>query len=144
MRTGVDRDRRRKITTPAVPEMPGRIIGQTIVAAFALSVVFGISRADTRVYRIISKMLRDTINPRSDRYKICQMIIENPNITTTELSEAGQIRVQTIDDEIDDMQELGIIQIKKVVVGSSQNSKYRYKFVLNEDIELGLKELNNA
>lgn len=143
MRTSVDRDRRRKITTPAVPEMPGRIIGQTIVAAFALCVVFGINRADGRVYRIISKMLRDTINPRSDRYKICQTLIENPNITAGELTTACQIRQQTVDDEIDDMQELGIIRLEKVVAMTA-NNKWRYKFVLHPDVEAGLKELNDA
>lgn len=144
MRTTVSRDRRRRITTPAVPEMPGRIIGQAIVAAFALCVVYGINKADSQVYKTICKMIRDTINPRSDRYKICKILIENPNITAGELALACQLNQRSIDDEIDDMHELGIIQLKKIVTSNPDgNNKWRYKFELNEDVEIGLQELDN-
>lgn len=137
MRTTVDRDRRHKITTPAVPEGPGRIIGQTVVAAFALCVVLGKTRADTDVFNIVSKMLKDTMNPRSERYRICKAIIADPNIDYTELVEACQLSRYHVDSELDDMQELGIVRFKKVPTVKN----WRYMFVLDDNVKYGLGEL---
>lgn len=142
MRTNVDRDGRRRINTPPDPEGPGRIIGQTIVAAFALGVVLGVNRAGTEVFNIVSKMLRDTINPKSERYRICKILIEDPNITMEGLIEATQISRHHIDNEIDDMRELGIIRMTKVpALTNGARNATRWKFVLNEDVRTGLSEL---
>ena len=142
MRTEVHRDRRRRLTTPSVPELPGRIIGQSITAAYALCVVFGLTRADTKVYNILTKVLRDTINPRSIRYRICKAFMQNPDMMIGDLTNhlgAAQVRV---DDEIEDMTELGIIRQYKVA--STTPGKWRWKFTLNEDVKLGLQELEDG
>ena len=140
MRTGVERDRNRTIKVPPVAETPARLIGQVLVAAYSLGVVFGINRADTKIYNIVAKMLRDTINPRSDRWAICQQIIKSPDITVTELAQECQLPTRVVDNEIDDMQLLRIISIKRKA-SSSANGKWRYAFELNPDVEAGLKEL---
>ena len=114
MRTQVDRDWKGKLQSPAVPELPTRLIGQIVTAALSLCAVFGRNKPDEEIYQIIKKVLRDTINPRSHRYLICDVILENPSITAIEIMEATGLDKQVIGEELLDLTELSFIQVHKV------------------------------
>lgn len=139
MRTEVSRDRRRRITIPPSPEMPGRLIGQTMVSAYALSVVHGVNKADTEVYNIITKMLKDTMNPYSIRYQLCCELLHTEDLFTMEIAEKWNKPLAAIEDELDDMLELGIVNRVKGP-GLTPGTK-RYKWKLHDDVRLGLLEL---
>jgi predicted transcriptional regulator/energy-coupling factor transporter ATP-binding protein EcfA2 len=139
MRTAVDRDFKRKLMSPAVPELPTRLIGQMITATLSLSAVFGDNSPDTKVFSIIQKILRDTINPRSNRFKICDALMEHPNIDAFELMEALNMPKTTLNEELEDLQELGFLHISQRA--SDSPGRRRHIFRLDDRIATPMRDL---
>jgi hypothetical protein len=121
-------------------EMPTRIIGQIVAATLALCVVLGKSKADNDVFQIINKLIRDTVNPRSYRYRICRFILENPNSNGMDIKEALELNPRRFDNEIEDLIELGLLSVCKQPSMNRPGAK-GYKFVLSNEIKQGLAEL---
>ena len=139
LRTQVDRNFRGRIQSPAVPELPTRLIGQIVTAALSLSVVFGVNKPDESIYQIVKKVLKDTMNPRSHRFIICDVILETPRIRGHEIMEATGLDKHTVGEEIKDLLELNFIQSVKVD-GSAPGHKVA-GFVLVDQISSPFKEV---
>jgi hypothetical protein len=142
MRTQVDRDWKGKLLSPAVPELPTRLIGQIVTASLSLCAVFGINKPNEAVYRIIKKVLKDTINPRSHRFLICDVILENPSITALEIMEATGLDKMIIGEELLDLVELAFVSVHKV-----QGSRPGFKvpgYVLHPRIREPFKMITSA
>lgn len=145
MRTQVDRDFKRKLISPAMPELPTRLIGQMVTATLALSVVFGQNKPDNSVFAIIQKILRDTINPRSHRFKICQALAANPDMDAFDLMSCLEeqydlhISRTVLQEELDDLNELKFIKVSAKV--SDLPGRRRYAFRLDDRISVPLREL---
>lgn len=135
MRTQVDRGFRGKVESPPVPELPTRLIGQMFIASLSLCAVFGVNKPSHEVYQIVCKLLRDTINPRSNRFKIVECLAEKPGIGALDLADNIQIPEATLREELDDLLMLNYIDRKKV--GSSTASgpgRHRYAIYLQPKI----------
>lgn len=139
MRTAVDRDFKRKLISPAVPELPTRLIGQMVTAALAFGAVFGQNTPDYQVYSLIQKILRDTINPRSNRFKICDVLAENPNVDAFELMDLLHIPKQTLNEELEDLKELGFLHIS--AKASDSPGRRRHVFRLDDRLAIPMKDI---
>lgn len=140
MRASVERNFSGDIMSPPMPELPTRLIGQIVVATFALCVVLGKSQADNDVFMIINKLMKDTINPRSYRYKICMYLLERPNATAGEIKHECQISNRRFEREIDDMVALGLMAIGKQP-STGLPGAAAFKFILSDEVRSGLGEL---
>jgi predicted transcriptional regulator len=139
MRTTVDRDFKRKLISPAVPELPTRLIGQMVTASLSFCAVFGLNAPDTSVFNVIQKILRDTINPRSNRYKICDALMERPGMDAYELLDRVMIPKTTLNEEIEDLIELGFLHVSHKA-GDSPGRR-RHVFKLDDRIASPMRDL---
>jgi hypothetical protein len=115
MRTQVDRDFKGKVRSPAIPELPTRLIGQMIKTAVSLTVVHELKEPDEEVYNICKKVLKDTLNPRSTRFTLCDLMIDHPGICAPEIAKYTNFGKTTINDELRDLIELDFVDIKEVM-----------------------------
>lgn len=143
MRASVHRDRTGKLLSPPIPELPIRLIGQITSATFATCVVLGKSQADGDVLKLINKLIRDTINPRGFRYKICEYLTQNPDAGAQQIAEALDISRSRFDDEMLDLKDLGLVSATKVKSLNTVGAK-RFVFALNDEVKNGFLELNNG
>jgi len=139
LRTTVDRDFKRKIVSPPVPELPTRLIGQMVTATLALGAVFGVNAPSHETYNVVQKILRDTINPRSIRYKICDYLSQKPKTDVDTLVGELNIPKTSINEEIDDLLELNIIKYDKVL--SHRPGNRRYVFTLVDNVASPMRDL---
>jgi predicted transcriptional regulator len=139
MRTTVDRDFKRKLVSPAVPELPTRLIGQMVTASLSYSAVFGQNTPDIKVHNHIVKILRDTINPRSNRFKICNFLMENPNVDAYQLMDGTLIPKSTLNEEIEDLMELGFLHASHKA--SDSPGRRRHVFRLDDRIASPMRDL---
>jgi hypothetical protein len=139
MRTSVDRDFKRKLVSPAVPELPTRLIGQMVTATLSYSAVFGLNTPDHSVFNNVQKILRDTINPRSNRFKICDALMEHPNIDAYELMDKINIPKTTLNEELEDLMELGFLHVHHKA--SDSPGRRRHVFKLDDRIALPMRDL---
>lgn len=114
LRTQVDRDFHGRLLSPATTELPTRLIGQLINTAISLCVVFDIPSPNEKVMKIIRKIIKDTINPRSHRFALCDIILDVPGISATQIEEHTNLNKKTIYEEINDLIELKFIEVRKV------------------------------
>ena len=139
LRTQVDRDFRGNLQSPAMPELPTRLIGQCITAALSLCAVFGENKPTEEIYRILKKVLKDTVNPRSHRFLLCDIMIDNPGITANTLLEASRLDKNVVGNEIRDLVELNFVKVAKVEGGSPGYKVNGY--TLRDEIALPFKEM---
>jgi ribosomal protein L37AE/L43A len=140
LRTQVDRNFRGRLQSPAVPELPTRLIGQMTTATLSLSVVFGLDHPNQDVYSIVKKCLKDTINPRSHRYVICDTILENPNIGAADILEATGLDKSTVNEELNDLLELQFVSMSDVSIPNRPGVKIK-GFKLKDKISTPLTEI---
>jgi ribosomal protein L37AE/L43A/5S rRNA maturation endonuclease (ribonuclease M5) len=139
MRTQVDRDFKGKMLSPAIPELPTRLIGQIVKATLSLCVVFDLKEPNDEVRKIIKKVLRDTINPRSHRFLLCDVILDNPGIRAIDLIGKTGLDKNIIADELRDLKELRFVTTKEVPGTSVGYTTQGY--VLHEKIANPFKEI---
>ena len=140
MRTMVDRDFRGKLQAPADSELPSRLIGQAVTASISLGVVFGTNSPTEEMHKIIRKVYKDTANPRSHRFMICDVILETPNISAQEIVEATGLDRSLVGDELRDLKELNFIKLTKRA--SSVNPQFSVMGIsLQPEIASPLQEL---
>lgn len=142
MRTKVDRDTFGKgdITFSPVAELPTRLIGQLSKTTLCVPMVLG-REDENMAKRLLRKIVRDIINPTSNRYRMCQDLMEgwygrDELIESTGMSKAMATR------ELDDLRELNLVDEK---VGASHIPKHkRLVFTLKDDIKEGLMAINEG
>ena len=139
LRTQVDRDFRGHLLSPAMPELPTRLIGQCITAALSLCAVFSVNLPTQEVFAIITKVLRDTINPRSHRFLLCDIMIDTPGITANQLLEASGLDKNVIANELRDLVELNFVKVMKV---EGRSPGYKADgFTLRDEIAIPFREI---
>jgi len=138
MRTQVDRDLRGKLLSPAMSEVPSRLIGQLINTTISLCMVYGVDSPSQKVEQIVKKVIRDTINPRSHRFLICDVILESPGVTAPQLEEKTGLSRGTIKDELRDLVELKFVRAVKVM---QDNGLKTYGLWLEECIRKEFSEI---
>lgn len=131
MRTEVHRDFRGEIKSTPMSELPTRIIGQTVVATLALCVVLGKSVADNEIFKIVNKLLRDTINPKSNRFKICQLLLHHNDLDAFELMELTGLTRNRLTQEIEDLVTLRMLEkfSKPSPVGQPGRKRHAFKLI---------------
>ncbi len=139
LRTQVDRDFKGNLVSPAVPELPTRLIGQSAVLALSLGAVFSHNNPDHTEFSLVQKVLRDTINPRSNRYKICDTLVENPNIDAFQLKDIVHLPKTTLQEELSDLLELGILHIE--AKASDNPGRRRNVYRLDDRVAIPMKDL---
>lgn len=139
LRTQVERDFKRRVMSPPVPELPTRLIGQMVTATLGLGVVFSQQRPDNKTHSVVTKILRDTINPRSNRFRICDALVDRPRIDFETLEELTGLPKTTINEELEDLMELKILHLEKV--GSNTPGRRRHVFKLDDKVASPMKDL---
>ena len=79
------------------------------------------------------------MNPRSHRFVLCDVLLDNPKATAFDLMEATSFDKNTIYDELKDLIELGFIRTVKTD-GSAPGKKIP-GFILHPDISEPFKEV---
>ena len=110
-----------------------------VTATLSLCAVFGKNVPDDKVYNLIVKLLRDTINPRSNRYKICDYLTQNPRIDAYALQDATLIPKSTLNEELEDLLELGFLHVEHKA--GDTPGRRRHVFRLDDRIASPMKDL---
>lgn len=140
MRTKVDRDTFGKgdITFSPVAELPTRLIGQLTKLVLCVPIVTG-SSDETYGRKLLRKIVRDIIDPTSNRMKLCMDLIEGYYDRDT-LVESTGISKTTVTRELDNLRALKLLDEK---LAPSHIPKHkRLVFTLNDEIKHGLIMLN--
>ncbi len=139
LRTQCDRDFKGKLRSPAVPELPTRLIAQMVVGSLALCAVYGENSPNHEIASTITKVMRDTMNPRSHRYLICDCMIENPSITVPDLILATKLSKNVVYDEMADLKELNFVKSQRIP--GSQPGYSIDAYTLRDEISSPFKEI---
>jgi hypothetical protein len=141
MRTKVDRDTFGKgdITFSPVAELPTRLIGQLSKMCLCVPTILG--RDDDNLNKkLLRKVVKDIINPTSNRYRICQDLMEGW-YGREELMESTGMSKSTATRELDDLRVLRLVDEK---LGPSAIPKHkRLVFTLRDDIKEGIMAVNH-
>ena len=140
MRTKVDRDTLGKgdVTFSPVAELPTRLIGQLSKMMMCVPMVLG--RNDEPISNtLLKKVVRDVIDPSSNRYKLCQDLMEGW-YGRDELVETSGMSKSMVTRELDDLRILRLVDEK---IGPSNIPRHkRLIFTLRDDIKEGLIQIN--
>ncbi len=119
LRSKVDRDMggRGEVTFTPVTESPARLAGQLTKLCLVLPVVFNVEIPDERTHHILFKVVRDIIDPSSNRYRICMELVEGWH-SAQQLYIATDISTPVLSRELSDLKHLEIIDIKKEPSGT--------------------------
>jgi len=143
LRTKVDRARfGNEITFAPIVEVPSRLIKQLIKVAMCCPVVLGEKTYGPTAKRLVYKIVRDIIDPKSIRYRICNLLSYN-HMTGPEIADAmGYEKNRTpIYTELDNLRALEIAEIHTTAPAGIMRSIKKLR--LNEDVLHGLNALES-
>lgn len=141
MRTKVDRDTFGKgdVTFSPVAELPTRLIGQLSKMMMCVPMITG-KEDETLSNRLLKKVVRDIIDPTSNRYRLCQDLMEGW-FGRDDLVETSGMSKSTVTRELDDLRILRLVDEK---IGHSNIPRHkRLVFTLRDDIKEGLIAINS-
>ena len=143
LRTKVDRARYgNEITFAPVEEVPSRLIKQLIKVTMCSPVVLGESFYGPIGKKLIYKIVRDIIDPRSIRYRICSLLsyshMSGPEIADAMGYEKNRTPIYT---ELDNLRALEIAEINTTAPAGPMKSIKKLK--LNDDVLHGLTALES-
>jgi hypothetical protein len=140
MRTKVDRDTFGKgdITFAPVSELPTRLIGQLSKMCMCVPVITGIND-ESFSRRLLRKVVRDVIDPSSNRFKLCNDLMEGW-YGRDELMESTGMSKSTTNRELDDLRALRLVDEKKAATAIPKHK--RLIFTLTDEIKEGLLLIN--
>lgn len=141
MRTKVDRDTFGKgdITFSPVAELPTRLIGQLSKMVLCTPMILG-REDESLAKRLLRKVVRDIIDPTSNRYRLCLDLMEGW-FGRDELIESTGMSKSMVTRELDDLRVLRLVDEK---VGASHIPKYkRLVFTLKDEIKEGIMTINH-
>ena len=139
MRTKVDRDMQGKgeVTFSPVTELPTRLIGQLAKLCLCVPVVSGRIEDASRLLR---KVVKDIIDPTSNRYKMCLILIEG-YYGRDEIVECTGITKSTVTRELDNLRVLKLVDEKVMDSKLGIPGRKRKVFKLKEEVIEGLISL---
>ena len=140
MRTKVDRDTFGKgdITFAPVSELPTRLIGQLIKLCLCVPTITGIQDEDWNK-KLLRKIVRDIIDPSSNRMKMCMDLMEGYFDRDT-LVESTGISKSTVTRELDNLRALRLVEER--LAPTSIPKHKRLVFTLTDEIKEGLILIN--
>lgn len=136
MRTKVDRDTFGKgdITFAPVSELPTRLIGQLTKMALCVPVVTGVTD-ELFARKLLRKVVRDVIDPSSNRMKMCMDLMEGYFDRDT-LVETTGISKNLLTRELDNLRALRLVDEKLAPTNIPKHKKLM--FTLTDEIKEGL------
>jgi len=137
MRTKVDRDTFGKgdITFSPVSELPTRLIGQLTKMCMCVPIITGHSEEHKYTIPLLRKVIKDIVNPSSNRYKLCLDLMEGW-YGRNELMESTGLSKSVTNRELDDLRALDLVDMK--AAPSHLPKHARTVFTLKEEIKDGL------
>jgi hypothetical protein len=110
LRTKVDRETfgQREIASEPVVEVAARLIGQLTKLYMCAPVVLGIDRPNQLVDEIVTKVVRDIIDYKSPRMKICRHIMKAAH-SRDELVERTDLPIERVNRELQDLMALRLL-----------------------------------
>lgn len=146
LRTKVDREQygKKEITFDPVVEVPARLIGQLAKLYLCAPVVLDCDVIPPMVHQLAAKVVRDIIDFRSNRMKVCKTLLEE-YISRDEIKERSGIEsIDRINTELEDLVALKLVEAVKKPSNSGLGShvwKFKLKSFLIQGIEhLGAEE----
>lgn len=139
MRTKVDRDMQGKgeVTFAPVIELPTRLIGQLVKMCMCVPIISG-RIEDSR--RLLRKVVKDIIDPTSNRYQMCMILIEG-YYSRDEIVESTGITKSTVTRELDNLRILKLVDEKSVASKLGIPGRKSKVFKLKEEVIEGLISL---
>jgi hypothetical protein len=114
MRTSLERDNLGDLLYSANPEVPTRLLGQLTKVAICVPIVLN-KPCEDRTLRILRKIATATLDPQSKRFVITEYLMEKGSATVEEIFNNFDFSRQTINREVQDLLELGIVKRAKVI-----------------------------
>jgi len=141
LRTKVDREQygKKEITFDPVIEVPARLIGQLTKLYMCAPVVLGENQPTQMVHNLVSKVVKDIIDFKSNRMKICKCLTEQP-ISRDEIVERTNLSIDRVNTELEDLAALRLITGQKMP-GMSGAGRHVIKLKLIEPVIQGLQNL---
>jgi hypothetical protein len=104
LRTKVDRENfgQREVASEPIVEVPARLIGQLTKLYICATIVLGIDKPNETVDRLVAKVVRDIIDFKSPRMRICRHIMKRP-FSRDELVQATDLSIERVNRELQDM-----------------------------------------
>ncbi len=104
LRTKVDRENfgQREVASEPIVEVPARLIGQLTKLYICATIVLGIDKPNETVDRLVAKVVRDIIDFKSPRMRICRHIMKRP-YSRDELVQATDLSIERVNRELQDM-----------------------------------------
>lgn len=142
LRTKVDREvwGKKEITFDPVKEVAARLIGQLVKLYLCAPVVLNSDVIPPMVHQLAAKVVRDIIDFRSYRMKICKTLLSE-YISRDEMRERSGIEsVDRINTELEDLIALKLVDYTKMPSKSGLGS-HVYKFKLKSFLIQGIEHL---
>ncbi len=141
LRTKVDREKfgQREMTFEPVIEVPARLIGQLTKLYMAATVVLGLDKPNEMVHGLVNKVVRDIIDFRSYRMKVCRVIMTAPK-SRDEIVLASDLSIERVNRELEDLIALRLVNGYKAA-SSSGMGRHVWKFQLTDALREGLDHI---
>jgi len=134
LRTKVDRENNRgnEIASEPIIEVPARLIGQLTKLYICATVVLGIDRPNETVHRLVSKVVRDIIDYKSYRMRICRHIMTQPR-SRDDLVQVTDMSIERVNRELQDLIALKLVYGYRTP-SNSGIGRHVLKFQLNQPL----------
>jgi 5S rRNA maturation endonuclease (ribonuclease M5) len=119
MRARVERNRIGEISYNPYPEVPTRLTGQFMKLFQCAPIILGKSKTDDNTINLSRRVATDVIDRHSYRYKIASILSVSPKQSAGQLVELTQDDKRIIERELDDMRQLGMLNISSVMTGTT-------------------------
>jgi hypothetical protein len=141
LRTKVDREThgQREIASEPIVEVPARLIGQLTKLYICATIVLGIDRPNETVDRLVAKVVRDIIDFKSARLRICRHIMKRP-FSRDELVTATDLSIERVNRELQDMMALRMLYGHQVDSSSGLGRKV-LKVQLSPELTASLQHI---
>lgn len=131
MRCPVERNFKGKLKYKPIPEVPSRIVGQLTKLYLCAPMVFNTTSVPDDVHLLASHIAADIINIDSRRFKVCKALWVEPKVTGEELAKISGLSLVEAEQEIEDMNVLGMLNLSTKRVSSQT---LLHTFSLRDDI----------
>lgn len=141
LRTKVDRETfgQREIASEPIIEVPARLIGQLTKLYMCAPVVLGLDRPNALVDQLVAKVVRDIIDFKSPRMRICKLIMKQPH-SRDELVDKLEMSIERVNRELQDLVALRLVFAHKHDSASGMGRKV-LRVTLHPNLTEGLEHL---
>jgi hypothetical protein len=134
LRTKVDRENNRanEIASEPIIEVPARLIGQLTKLYICATVVLGIDRPNETVHRLVAKVVRDIIDYKSYRMRVCRHIMTTAK-SRDDLVQVTDMSIERVNRELQDLIALKLVYGIRTP-SNSGIGRHVLKFQLNQPL----------